>query len=215
MVCFFLITILIVLITYAESDCTIVGLGCGTCLNSTSDNFWCSNPQFCFLNSSSENYLSCSSKCNGNLLTSADKSSCNQINYPMGVIVVSFIIMILCPLCILCGCVYVVVMRCRFLTINKVGIAPQEVESIPMQQVYAATATYGEMNNPFNNYNNVELAAAQAFPVSTSSRSNRNLGTYCLAETEVINVNSNTSERSSSPIRSSAITVVASPVRSY
>lgn len=88
---------------------------CGTCL-SKDNTIWCDTGH-CFIYNNS---LSPSIACNGNCTSYYSSSGqCNPLVLNIIAIVFSFILLIVCPLCVLGACVIIVIARCR--SYNKIA----------------------------------------------------------------------------------------------
>lgn len=132
-----------------STTCSTSGpINCYDCLAANNDttqlgNYtWCTKPEFCFLMDGSENGNTCFKKCFGGYYRDGKSARCDDSNYTIGAVIVSFVLLVICPLCLACGCCYVIVIRCRNLVENKVA-ADNEIIAfagssvpIPLLQVY-------------------------------------------------------------------------------
>lgn len=92
---------------------------CGGCL-SIHNNTWCGSSSKCFSITNATNAVLCQTSCSRGL--ESDHHQCSQETVSIVAVVFSFIILIICPLCIISGCIYVAVFKCRGSA--KVGISP-------------------------------------------------------------------------------------------
>jgi hypothetical protein len=132
---------------------------CLACLNTASNitlkYFWCSKPGFCYeglthpLNSTGS---PCQSMCPiGVVYSSTDsnyKSECDSLDLDVQSLIVTFVILIVCPLCVVTGCLYVVLYRCRMLVLNKVE-PNSESEENSISEPSIITRPYAPFSHPF------------------------------------------------------------------
>lgn len=103
---------------------------------------WCTKPEFCFLEDGSENAETCLDKCSGGYYVDGELGKCDDSAYTVGAVIVSFMLLVLCPLCLACGCCYVMVVRCRNMVDNKIAadntaaVFGGSSVPIPLLQVY-------------------------------------------------------------------------------
>lgn len=107
-------------------------VSCQTCLNRTSpsavanftSNYWCSGSVgICFDDSDKENFKQCTRFCTRNGIQTtvlSDDNECQVEDSQVVLFVVSVIMVLICPICAMMGCVYMVVVHCRHRIHNKV-----------------------------------------------------------------------------------------------
>ncbi|RYH05121.1 hypothetical protein EON65_45610 [archaeon] len=107
-------------------DCTPLSVwaSCGTCLSHNMNNTWCSTNSFCFSNENATSATACRDNCgdDSKLITSSD--DCKEVPINIAAIIFSFILLVFCPMCLISGCIYVVVLRCQGK--NKVAVEPYQ-----------------------------------------------------------------------------------------
>lgn len=163
---------------------TIAYHDCFECLDANNNvshgNYtWCTKPNFCFLMDGSENANDCTIECSGEWYGSGEVGKCDDSTYAVGALIVSFILLVLCPLCLTCGCCYVIVVRCRNMVDNKIA-ADNSIATfsagggsvpIPLLQVYQGEddamhcmpASTGASTSSSRNYNTVRQLDVSGF----------------------------------------------------
>lgn len=65
---------------------------------------------------------------------------CREVSVDIAAIIFSFILLVLCPMCIISGCIYVVVLKCH--SRNKVSVEPYQ--PMPILHVLNVTSSSAE-----------------------------------------------------------------------
>jgi hypothetical protein len=99
---------------------------------------YCTDPSFCFLVRYNK---SCEVSCKGDVVSEENDSQCPADNsISVAGYVVSFVFLVLCPVCLIFGCCYVCVVRCQNSSRNKIAADGPTVElqpiPLPLLQVY-------------------------------------------------------------------------------
>lgn len=108
---------------------------CRSCLNADYNNTWCSNGGLCFSRTNVSNARLCQYECSSHMVNSADDCSSNSVTTLT--VAFSFLLLVLCPLCVVSGCIYITAFRCR--RSAKVGVDSDE--PIPVLQLATMTQT--------------------------------------------------------------------------
>eukprot|EP00981_Chlorochromonas_danica_P011454 scaffold4011_cov197-Ochromonas_danica.AAC.36 len=108
---------------------------CNSCLNADYNNTWCSNGGLCFSRTNVSNARLCQYECSSHMVYSADDCSSDSVSSLA--VAFSFLLLVLCPLCVVSGCIYITAFRCR--RSAKVGVDSDD--PIPVLQLATMTQT--------------------------------------------------------------------------
>jgi hypothetical protein len=137
-----------------NDSCVVITdrISCSECL--TFNNTWCDKYNKCFSNADAKNAAICEENCDINLIVNKDDCKTSDDSISIFPLFFSFLVIVLCPLCTISGCIYLLVFRCR--GVGKVAVSP---EPIPVLHVADGNTLFATVTTP-------HIAYAEVSPIT-------------------------------------------------